>query len=233
MMSSWKVKLLVSMPKQMRVSIVRKAINYYFKKYVDLNVTGEDNIDKVKGPIIFICNHLSNADGLILDKVLKKSDPYFVAGVKLTQDSVTNFGIEVVKNVKIRPNTADKEAITNMVNIVKSGENLMVFPEGTRSRTGSMIEGKRGILLVVRLTNATVIPIGMTGTEKVLPISKDGNMASEEWNKGTVNVNIGEGVKLPKRESGENKHEYEERCMNFLMNSIAKLLPEEYRGVYK
>lgn len=233
MMSPWKVKLLKSMPKSLRVSIIKKALNYYVDKYADISLSGIENIKKSKGPYIFICNHLSNADAILLNNVLSEFSPYFVAGVKLTQDPVTNFGIEAVKTIKIKPNTADKEAISTMIKSVKEGNNLLIFPEGTRSRTGGMIEAKKGIILVVRLTKATVIPIGMCGTEKILPISEDGNMGNEKWSRGKVNINIGEGILLPPREEDESKHQYEDRCSNYLMKHIAQLLPEQYRGVYK
>lgn len=231
-MSPLLIKLLEIMPKKVRVALVRKGVRGYIKKYADLEVTGLENIDNTKGPIIFICNHLSNADALILHELLKDSDPYFVAGVKLTTDPVTNFGMEMVKTINIKPNSADKEAMTNIVKTVKEGNNLFIFPEGTRSRTGAMIEARKGILLIVRLTKATVIPIGISGTEKVLPIRKDGDMGGERWQNAKVKVNIGTSVSLPAKEKEETKHDYEARCLTTLMKSIAKLLPESYRGVY-
>ena len=39
-----------------------------------------------------------------------------------------------------------------MVDILKSGNNLMIFPEGTRSRQGKMLEGKKGVLLVAKMS---------------------------------------------------------------------------------
>ena len=115
---------------------------------------------------------------------------------------------------------------------MKGGENLVLFPEGTRSRTGSMIEGKKGVLLVARMSKANIIPISLWGTEKLLPINKDGDMGSEKWNEAEVNVNIGKPIQLPKKEKEESKHEYDERCLRYLMEAIAKGLPEKYRGVY-
>ena len=58
-------------------------------------------------------------------------------------------------------------------------------------------------------------------------------MGGEEWHHADVTVNVGEGFKLPEREDGEGKHEYDDRCMQYLMRKIAVLLPEEYRGFYK
>ncbi|NLL30460.1 MAG: 1-acyl-sn-glycerol-3-phosphate acyltransferase [Clostridiales bacterium] len=234
MLSPTFVKVVNMLPESLVLKITKIIVNRYLKKYANIKIEGFENIDKAKGTKIFICNHLSNSDGLILDKLLReKYDPTFVAGIKLSNDPITKLGIEMVKTVNIKPNSADKEAITKIVKMVRGGENLLIFPEGTRSRTGAMIEGKKGILLIARLTKAEIVPIGMTGTEKLLPIAKDGDMGGEKFNYADVNIKIGEPISLPKKDKDEAKHEYDDRCMTYIMKSIANLLPEEYRGVYK
>ncbi|MDY6228210.1 MAG: lysophospholipid acyltransferase family protein [Clostridium sp.] len=234
MLSPTLVKVINVLPESLVVKITKIIVNKYFRKYANIKVEGLEKVEKVEGPKIFICNHLSNADGLILDKILKeKYDPTFVAGIKLSNDPITRLGTMMVKNVGIKPNSADKEAITKIVKLVRGGENIMIFPEGTRSRTGSMIEGKKGILLIARLTKASIIPIGMTGTEILLPINKNGNMGGEKFNYSDVNIKFGEPISLPVKEKEEDKHVYDERCMEYIMKSIANLLPEKYRGVYK
>ena len=234
MLSPTTVKIINMLPEDFLIKIAKKIANRYVNKYANLKVTGLENIDKVKKPRIFVCNHLSNSDGLVLNKILKeKSDPYFIAGVKLSNDPITNIGTKIVKNIAIRPNSADKDAITKVVKALKSGEDILIFPEGTRSRTGAMIEGKKGILLFARMAKAEIIPIGMSGTDKLLPISENGNMGGEKWQKADVTVNIGNKIEFPPKEKNEDRHEYDDRCMDILMRSIAKLLPEQYRGVYK
>lgn len=234
MLSPTLVKVINALPESVVVKITKFIVNKYFKKYANIKIEGFENVGNAKGPIIFICNHLSNADGLILDKVLKeKYDPTFVAGIKLSNDPVTKLGTMMVKNVGIKPNSADKEAITNIVKLVRGGENLMIFPEGTRSRTGAMIEGKKGILLIARLTKATIVPIAMTGTEILLPINDNGDMGGEKFNYSDVNIKFGDPISLPTKEKDEDKHDYDDRCMEYIMKSIANLLPEKYKGVYK
>ena len=234
MLSPALVKVMNILPESIVVKITKILVNKFIRKYANIKIEGFEEIKNTKGPIIFICNHLSNADGLILDKILKDNyDPTFVAGIKLSNDPITKFGTMMIKNVGIKPNSADKEAITKIVKLVKGGENLMIFPEGTRSRTGAMIEGKKGILLIARLTKAIIVPIGMTGTEILLPINMSGDMGGEKFNYADININFGTPISLPKKDKDEDKHEYDERCMEYIMKSIANLLPESYKGVYK
>lgn len=234
MLSPIAVAVIKRLPEGLVLKVARKLADSYIKKYANINVNGINNIDKVKKPRIFVCNHLSNSDGLVLAKILKeKSDPYFVAGVKLSDDPITQLGTKIVKNIPIKPNSADKEAITKVVKALKEGNDILLFPEGTRSRTGGLIEGKKGILLFARMGKAEVIPIGMSGTDILLPISKDGDMGAEKWQNAEVTVNIGEKIVFPSKEKDEDKHEYDDRCMDILMRSIANLLPEKYRGIYK
>ncbi|MEW8954977.1 lysophospholipid acyltransferase family protein [Clostridium sp.] len=221
------------LPKKMGDYICNKLIYGYLNKYAKVEVLNKENLSLAKSPCIFICNHLSNADGLILNDVLKDYDPSFLAGVKLSNDSVTNIGIRVVKTITINPGSADKEALTKVIKTLKDGNNIMIFPEGTRSREGNMIEAKKGILLIARLSKAQIIPLGIWGTEKLMPINKDGSMRSENFNHSEVKVNVGKPVELPKKDKDENRHEYDERALKFLMKNISKLIPEEYRGVYK
>jgi len=211
----------------------RKFVDYMIKKHANIDLKGKENLNNVKKPVIFISNHLSNSDALILDKVLKDQDITYVAGVKLSQNATTNLGVRLVKTTPLKPNTADKEGLTRIINLIKSGNNILIFPEGTRSRTASMIEAKKGLLLIAKITNVPIIPIGIWGTEKFLPINDTGNMDKESFQDANIGVRIGKPISIPKREQGEEKQDYEKRALTTLMKAIAELIPEEYRGVYK
>ncbi|KYH30558.1 1-acyl-sn-glycerol-3-phosphate acyltransferase [Clostridium tepidiprofundi DSM 19306] len=233
MISPRMAKFIGCLPKCLVNFLSKKIVFSYVKKYANIEVRGLENIQNIKVPTIFICNHLSNSDGLILSQVLKKYDPTFVAGIKLSKNSTTSLGINVVKTTSIKPNSADKDGIKKIIKLLREGENVLIFPEGTRSRTASMIEGKKGIILIAKLTKAPIVPIGIWGSEKLLPINKEGDMSAEEFHYADVSVNIGSQFEMLSREKGEDKKEYEERAMKHIMTKIAELIPKEYRGVYK
>ncbi|MEA4827573.1 MAG: lysophospholipid acyltransferase family protein, partial [Clostridium sp.] len=151
MISPAMTRIIGHLPKGLIRYLSTKILNGYVNKYANINVKNENNLKDIKGPVIFICNHLSNSDALILDRVLKDKDVTFAAGVKLNSNSLTSLGLSIVKTTPIRPNSADKEGIKKIIDIVKSGGNVLIFPEGTRSRTGKMIKAKKGIVLIAKL----------------------------------------------------------------------------------
>ncbi len=225
------LKMLNILPDSFSDKLVRKYVQSNIKKYANLKIEGYDKVKEVQGPIIFIANHLSNADGLILNEILKDRNPIFVAGVKLSDNNFTKNGIRYVKTIPIKPNSADKDAINKIVQTLKTGGNIMMFPEGTRSRTRKMIEGKKGLLLIAKLSKAKIVPIGITGTEDFLPIN-DTDMGEEDFSSANVIVRFGEATYLPEKIKEEDKNQYNERAMTEIMKKISNLLPEEYRGIY-
>lgn len=226
-------RLIEILPKWGVKYFARKVLENCLNKNANITVYGSEKLKNIKSPIFFICNHLSNADALVLERALKELDPTFVAGVKLAKNATTNFGIYVFKTTPIKPNSADKEGVVKIINILKNNENVIMFPEGTRSRTQSMNEGFRGIVFIAKMSKATIVPLGLWGTEKLMPIDPNGDMAKESFHPADAFLSIGDAFQLPERQEREEKREYETRALNTMMKSIAELLPEKYRGIYK
>jgi len=224
-------KIVTMLPKSVGEKVARFMLKNFILNKANIKVEGIDTAKNVSGPIIFICNHLSNADGPVLSGVLEPYDPTFVAGVKLSQNNFTKLGILAVKTTPIKPDTADKVGLSNIVSIAKKGGNIVIFPEGTRSRNGKMIKAKKGLYLIAKLTKATIVPIGMWGTEKFMPINDNG-MEKEKVNRTDIHIKIGEPFTLRPRAAEEDKKQYEEAVVEEAMTKIAELLPEEYRGEY-
>lgn len=226
------VKAINLLPSSLIKAITNKLIDKYLKKYANITIENEEELDKIKGPVIIIGNHLSNSDALVLNKVTKNISPYFVAGVKLTKNSLSRIGYKAFKTIQIQPNTADIGSMKKCIDTIKGGDSIFIFPEGTRSRNGGLIEARKGVVLIAKKSGVPILPIGMTGTEKLMPINND-DMGKEAFYNADVHVNIGKPFYLPEREKGEDKDVYNERCITTIMKNIAILLPENYRGIYK
>lgn len=232
MISPVLVKIIAHLPKGVLQFLSQKLLYGYVNKYANIKVSGKEKLSDFPNPTLFICNHLSNSDALVLNKVMKEKDLTFVAGVKLSSNPLTSLGVNITKTIPIKPNSADKDAISKIIKTLKEGKNVLIFPEGTRSRVGSLIEAKKGVLLIAKLSKANIVPVAITGTEKLLPINKS-DMGAEKFNYADVTVTIGDIIGIPEREPEEERHTYENRCVTYFMKQIANLLPDKYRGVYK
>jgi len=219
-------------PFRIRTNVVDRFINFMVDKYADINIINGDIIERRKNkPTIYICNHLSNVDGVILNKVLKDNNVAFMAGVKLQNNPLTNMILETMKTIPIKPNSADKEAIKKALDHLKNNGSIFIFPEGTRSRSSKMIEARSGFVLLCRLSGVEIVPVGIEGTENILPVHSN-NMGKEKMNKGYVKITFGEPFKLLEKNK-ENKEDWKELAKNDAMIKVAKLLEKKYRGVYK
>lgn len=216
-------------------SIIRyigsKASEFLLKKYAKLEVTGIELLSERTGkPTIFIANHLSNMDGIVLNKVLKKNNVTFMAGIKLNANPLTSIFLKTVKHISISPNSADRTAIKKALAVLSMGESILIFPEGTRSRSGSMIEGKKGFILLARLSKADIVPIALEGTELLMPVNQN-DMGKETLKHAKVRVNIGQPFQVEKK--NHNCDNWDEECVGTAMRKISQMLKPEYQGVYK
>ncbi|KJS21457.1 MAG: hypothetical protein VR72_10620 [Clostridiaceae bacterium BRH_c20a] len=218
--------LLAVIPKTIRKKVSKRLARYFIQKYAVIDANGLENIPKVEN-VIFIANHLSNADGLIMQYVLEKAKAVtFLAGVKLQDELITSMVLELIPHIQIHPNKPDRKALREAIEVVKNSNSLFIFPEGTRSRAGELLKGRSGVVLIARNTNSLIVPIGIWGTEKLLPINAKGKMSREWFSRADVYINIGKPFSLASlSEEGE--------VIDLMMLRIAQLLPEKYKGYYK
>src|SRR5689334_17997875 len=93
--------LLARLPARPRRALVRKLIDRVWRHYADLHVDGLEHLPR--GPALYVSNHLSNADALTLQRVLRPRRVCFLAGVKLRQTAMTRLASETVETLFIRP----------------------------------------------------------------------------------------------------------------------------------
>jgi len=142
-------------------------IRFIFRINGGLDVKGRDNIP-AEGGVIIASNHISYLDPPLLGAVMPRRATFMARkglfNIFLLGWFIKHYAFPVDRK-KTLPSTI-KEAVKR----VKNGELLIMFPEGRRSETGNLLEGKRGIGMVVCLSNAAVVPTLITGSNKVLPV---------------------------------------------------------------
>ena len=79
-----------------------------------------------------------------------------------------------------------KKVIKEAIRVLKKGDILIIYPEGTRTRTGKMGEGKFGVARIFLKTGVPILPVAVEGTFKIMPPGKKPKI------KKIVKINIGE-----------------------------------------
>lgn len=197
---------------------------------MQLQIHGQERIPN--GGCLFICNHLSNADGYTLSRALRPREVLFLAGVKLQGTLLTRIGAEAVDTIPIRPNSADVEALKRAVEMLQQGRSVLIFPEGTRSRTGRLLQAKKGAALIAKRAGVPIVPLALAGTERFLPID-EANMGGERVQHARVDLWVGEPFHVSDLSVAPAEGEDPRQAMaDAIMRRVAELLPAEYRGYY-
>jgi 1-acyl-sn-glycerol-3-phosphate acyltransferase len=178
------------------------------------------------GPLVVVANHLSNLDPPLLGASLPRrirflaKDTLFVGG-PLVRWFLGSYGAFPVNR-----DGADVRAYRWALNLLNNDGALVVFPEGTRSKNGQMQKAKPGVVGLVRSAKASILPVAITGTERMGTWMRAINPT------GRIRVRIGEVFSLPDIE-GRLSKEVTESLNTMIMQRVAELLPEEYRGEYR
>jgi 1-acyl-sn-glycerol-3-phosphate acyltransferase len=131
--------------------------------YFSLERTGRANIPR-KGPLILAANHRSFLDPFIIGCCLRRP-VYFVAKKELFDKRWQGWLLNRLGAFPIRRGESDEAAMATARGVLERGGALVIFPEGTRIRTGDLGRPKRGVGRLALETGAPVVPIALMGTE--------------------------------------------------------------------
>jgi 1-acyl-sn-glycerol-3-phosphate acyltransferase len=128
----------------------------------------------------------------------------------------------------VRRGTPDRKALRHAQGLLDDGLLVGMFPEGTRSRTGGLKEPFDGASLVALRSNAPIIPCALVGTES-LPLSGSKPATRQRYPK--VAAIFGEPFMLEHLAPDGTKRSLGD-LTDAMMIEIARMLPEQYRGIY-
>jgi 1-acyl-sn-glycerol-3-phosphate acyltransferase len=180
-----------------------------------LEVRGRENIPD-DGPLVIACNHLANWDPFLFGGY-HPGAIFAMAKRELFRPAAAAWILAGCNCIPVDRGGADRQALRRALDILGGGRGLLIFIEGTRSRTGQMGAAEPGAGFLVRRTGARVLPTAVWGTDaaiRLLPWPRGGRIVLRYGKPFTVTA------------TGDRE------IADEIGAQIAALLPPGYRGVY-
>ena len=201
--------------------LVRWIVTLLARILVHLEIVGNENVPQ-EGACIIAPNHLSWFDSPLLLVAVSRRITVLAAD-KYRHHPIFGPFLASMGAIWIRRGEVDRKALRRALEVLRAGGCLGMAPEGTRSKTGTLQRGKTGAVYLASRSGAVLVPVAITGTEKI------GN-ALKHFRRGQARIEIGKPFTLP---FSERLHGYQlEEFTDMLMRRLAAMLPPEYRGVY-
>ena len=185
--------------------------------FAQLEVKGLTQLPK-SGPRIVVSNHQNNLDVVVLTVALPLRMRYMAKSelflIPFWRQIMAWFGA-----FPIQRGRGDVHAMKYAEKLLAEDNVLVMFPEGTRSRTGRIGKFHRGTAVLALRTGATIIPCGVSLTEKV-------KTPFHLVTRPPLSLNIGEPINV-KQTNPVNKNV--ESLTEEIQKAIESLLPETYR----
>jgi 1-acyl-sn-glycerol-3-phosphate acyltransferase len=213
------------------ISTTAAGARFVARAFTRVRIEGDPSAIPADGPVILAATHISNADAVLIGAFLtpKLGRRIHWLGKKEMFDwpvvgwMARNGGVVPVDRA-----AADVEAFRVAQRILQAGHVLMVFPEGTRSPTGELKQPKDGLAMLALRTNATIVPVGVSNTDRVWPKGQAIPFPGKH-----ATMRIGEPFRLSEVvPDGLDRKAQKAEATSAIMHRIAALLDERHRGPY-
>lgn len=147
--------------------VATKICEIVVKMLFKVEVIGIENIPN-EGSCIFACNHKSNWDPIILAGLIRKRKMNGIAKKELFDNAVLKFILNKLSVIPIDRDKPDVSSVKNILRVLKQGEAIMIFPEGTRHRDkNSFVKAKAGLGMFAVKGKSNIIPISLISDYKL------------------------------------------------------------------
>ncbi|QGH34809.1 1-acyl-sn-glycerol-3-phosphate acyltransferase [Gracilibacillus salitolerans] len=142
----------------------KTVVKIVLKPKYKVKEVGTENIP-TEGPVIICSNHISNYDPPIVGITCPRPI-HFLAKEELFKNKLFGFILKKVNTIVLKRGMNDRNALRKGLEVLKEGNVLGLFPEGTRSKSGELKRGLAGAGFFALRSKATVIPCAIVGSYK-------------------------------------------------------------------
>ncbi len=188
--------------------------NIFCKTMGHLEVQGVHHIPK-EGGVLFVSNHVSFLDPVIVGSAANR-EIHFMA--RSTAFDIPGLGklISMYNAYPVNRGAPDLGALRKTISLLKTGNAVLMFPEGTRSVDGTLGKARDGACFIADRAGVPTIPVFHSGAERMLPRN------SRRLRRAKLTVTFGEPLELITAEF-ETRREMYQQMGNQIMEAIADL----------
>jgi 1-acyl-sn-glycerol-3-phosphate acyltransferase len=209
----------------MKYKTMRSIVRFIMNIISEVEVVGMEKLPQ--GNVILAANHLGRLDTAVLLYLLDREDIIMAVAEKYKDHPLFGAIGRAVDAIWLNRFEADFAALREILERMKKGGLMVIAPEGTRSKTASLQQGKMGVAFLAGKSGYPVLPIALTGTEDrgILENLK-------HFRRSKIKAVAGDllYIDIPK---GKSREEAMRNATDEIMCQIAAKLPESYQGFYK
>jgi 1-acyl-sn-glycerol-3-phosphate acyltransferase len=203
-------------------ALMRFMVNVYLVGL--FRVVGLENVPR-SGPLIVCPNHSATLDPPLVPAFMPRADTWSMAKSEYFRRPMLNWLFRSYHAFPVVRHTADRAALKKSFDLLKAGEVLIIYPEGTRIESGLLAKPEPGAGFIAQKAGCPVVPVGLTGTRACFP-------KGAWWPRRTrVSITFGKPFVLASKRADGTRISHEE-ASDAIMVAIAELLPPEQRGAF-
>ena len=209
----------------MKYTTLRSIVRFVMNIIADVEIVGMEKLPK--GNVILAANHLGRLDTAVLLYALDREDIIMPVAEKYKNHPLFGAIGRAVDAIWLNRFEADYSALKEILTRMQKGGLLVIAPEGTRSKTASMQEGKMGVAFLASKSGYPVLPVALTGTEDAGIVKN-----LKRFRRSKIKAIAGDPffIEIPK---GRGREEAMRTATDEIMCRIGMELPDSYLGFYK
>ena len=208
------------------IRVLRFLIRILLNLIARFELRGKENVP-LTGGMILAANHNGILDIFMVYYGIDRTDLFIPLAEKFGKIGWIRWFARHLNFLFVDRFNPDLKAIRKMITLMENGKCLAIAPEGTRSLTGALNEGKPGVAYLAARSGFPVVPIAITGTADRVVLEN-----VKRFRKSHITLTGGKPFiipSLPNKDRDEALQIYTDE----IMCQIAALLPEHQRGYYK